>query len=461
MKSRCSIVGAGPAGLTAAITLARARGRDAAWSSGARAPSRLPRATGVSTRTMELLRSLGPRGEVRAGGDRRRVAGAGSPRRSRRRRPGTPVAVGLPTRAQSALVSPTGAGLRAAGPPRARAAASTSRSLAGGAGRARHRGGRRRQPRDGVARHARASATARASARVAGPLPDRRRRRPQHGPRARSASPCAGRATSPSGVGVLFRAPLWERGRRPPPRHLLRRPSEAGGRVPPGGPPDRWLYGLRWDLGAAEAERRTRDGCARIRRAAACRASSRRSSGSARSPSRRSSPSASASGSAFLVGDAAHRVTPRGGTGMNTAIHDGYDLGWKLAWVLRGWAGEALLDSLRGASAGRWPSTTSRARPTRTARSAASPRSCAPTSAAASPTSGCPARPGASRRSTCSPRPHALHRARRRAWDGAGAAPAPRRRSPSAASTPSPRARSGSVGAASLLARPDGVPAPA
>ena len=51
------------------------------------------------------------------------------------------------------------------------------------------------------------------------------------------------------------------------------------------------------------------------------------------------------SGSAFLVGDAAHRATPRGGTGMNTAIHDGYDLGWKLAWVLRGWASPALLDS--------------------------------------------------------------------------------------------------------------------
>ena len=47
----------------------------------------------------------------------------------------------------------------------------------------------------------------------------------------------------------------------------------------------------------------------------------------------------------FLVGDAAHRVTPRGGTGMNTAIADGYDLGWKLGWVLRGWAGRELLDS--------------------------------------------------------------------------------------------------------------------
>jgi hypothetical protein len=50
-------------------------------------------------------------------------------------------------------------------------------------------------------------------------------------------------------------------------------------------------------------------------------------------------------GRAFLVGDAAHRVTPRGGTGMNTAIHGGHDLGWKLAWVVCGWAAPDLLDS--------------------------------------------------------------------------------------------------------------------
>ena len=50
-------------------------------------------------------------------------------------------------------------------------------------------------------------------------------------------------------------------------------------------------------------------------------------------------------GRCFLAGDAAHRMTPRGGTGMNTAIQDSFDLGWKLAWVLRGWASPALLDS--------------------------------------------------------------------------------------------------------------------
>jgi putative polyketide hydroxylase len=50
-----------------------------------------------------------------------------------------------------------------------------------------------------------------------------------------------------------------------------------------------------------------------------------------------------AAGRCFLVGDAAHRMTPRGGTGMNTAIQDAFDLGWKLAWVLRGWASPELL----------------------------------------------------------------------------------------------------------------------
>jgi 2-polyprenyl-6-methoxyphenol hydroxylase-like FAD-dependent oxidoreductase len=38
-------------------------------------------------------------------------------------------------------------------------------------------------------------------------------------------------------------------------------------------------------------------------------------------------------------------MTRRGATGMNTAILSGHDLGWKLAWVHRGWAGDELLDT--------------------------------------------------------------------------------------------------------------------
>ena len=50
-------------------------------------------------------------------------------------------------------------------------------------------------------------------------------------------------------------------------------------------------------------------------------------------------------GRVFLVGDAAHRTTPRGATGMNTGIADGHNLGWKLGWVARGLAGESLLET--------------------------------------------------------------------------------------------------------------------
>ncbi len=48
-------------------------------------------------------------------------------------------------------------------------------------------------------------------------------------------------------------------------------------------------------------------------------------------------------GRVFLVGDAAHRTTPRGATGMNTGVADGHNLGWKLGWVARGLAGKSLL----------------------------------------------------------------------------------------------------------------------
>jgi 2-polyprenyl-6-methoxyphenol hydroxylase-like FAD-dependent oxidoreductase len=50
-------------------------------------------------------------------------------------------------------------------------------------------------------------------------------------------------------------------------------------------------------------------------------------------------------GSVFLAGDAAHLHPPYGGHGMNMGIGDAVDLGWKLDAVLRGWGGDALLDT--------------------------------------------------------------------------------------------------------------------
>ena len=50
-------------------------------------------------------------------------------------------------------------------------------------------------------------------------------------------------------------------------------------------------------------------------------------------------------GRAFLLGDAGHIHSPVGGQGMNTGIGDAINLGWKLAQVLEGRAGPALLDS--------------------------------------------------------------------------------------------------------------------
>jgi 2-polyprenyl-6-methoxyphenol hydroxylase-like FAD-dependent oxidoreductase len=50
-------------------------------------------------------------------------------------------------------------------------------------------------------------------------------------------------------------------------------------------------------------------------------------------------------GRVFLAGDAAHLLWPKGGFGANTGIGDAVDIGWKLAAVLQGWGGPALLDS--------------------------------------------------------------------------------------------------------------------
>jgi putative polyketide hydroxylase len=47
----------------------------------------------------------------------------------------------------------------------------------------------------------------------------------------------------------------------------------------------------------------------------------------------------------LLAGDAAHVMPPNGGFGGNTGVQDAYDLAWKLALVVKGVAGSALLST--------------------------------------------------------------------------------------------------------------------
>ncbi len=51
------------------------------------------------------------------------------------------------------------------------------------------------------------------------------------------------------------------------------------------------------------------------------------------------------SGRIFLAGDAAHTMPPTGGFGGNTGIQDAHNIAWKLALVLHGAAGPALVDT--------------------------------------------------------------------------------------------------------------------
>ncbi|MGK5555259.1 FAD-dependent monooxygenase, partial [Actinomadura kijaniata] len=50
-------------------------------------------------------------------------------------------------------------------------------------------------------------------------------------------------------------------------------------------------------------------------------------------------------GRVLLAGDCAHLMAPFGARGLNSGVADAENAAWKLAFVLRGWAGEGLLES--------------------------------------------------------------------------------------------------------------------
>ena len=333
------VIGAGPAGLTTAVALAH-YGVEPLLVERRPALSGLPRAASVSARTMELLRSWGLEQQVRAGGvdvewkqwvgRTLTVAGTTSP-------------TGFPTREQSAVLSPTSPAsvpqdhlepvllghLRSLGAARVELGTEVvDFDVAADGVRVTLRDVNTGQPRTLRARYLVAADGARSAVRDAIGIPMR-----GPGPLSRA-------------LGTEFRAPLWDvLGDRRYCLYVVTHPEAAGVFVP-AGQGDRWIYGVEHEhcqkppadytparatrliqLGTGIADLQPRIGRIGTFTFAARLADRFRQ------------------GATFLVGDAAHQITPRGGTGMNTAVQSGYDLGWKLAWVLRGWAEPGLLDS--------------------------------------------------------------------------------------------------------------------
>ena len=328
------IVGAGPGGLTAAATLAR-YGIDFVLVERRAELSSLPRATGVSTRTMELMRSFGIEDEVRAGGDEiewlqwfcesmtRADAGRGAP-------------TGFPSREQCLLISPTSPAcvpqdhlepvlldyIRSLGVGRVELGTELT--------------GIEQRP-DGV--HAYLGDTSIDAQYLIAADGAHSRIRHSLGIEMRGPDNLLG------AVSALFRAPLWELvGEHRYGIYIVTNPDAEGVMLPAGGG-DRWLYGVTHEPGSPLANLTEADMAARIELAAGVPGLEPRIERVGGFTFAAKMADRYREGNAFLIGDAAHRATPRGGTGMNTAIHDGFDLGWKLAWALRGWGDDDLLDS--------------------------------------------------------------------------------------------------------------------
>jgi putative polyketide hydroxylase len=335
-----AIVGAGPGGLTAAATLG-SYGVPALVVDRRLSTSRLPRATVASTGTMELLRRFGLEQAARERSiDVEWQAWACTTLAAAH--DGEAVEVGLPTRAQAAVMSPT----TPACVPQDELEPLLEEHLAS----LPHLRLERGVELIGLEQESEGTHLL----TLAGPGRRRRRIRARYligadGPRSTIREAFAIETASSGNLGerlvVVFRAPLWELAGHH--RHLIYfltgNPEDRS--LIPAGKPDRWVLGMPWDgaegdveeIPPAQLKRWIGDAAGAANLPIEIERWMRVVFGVALAERFRV-------GTAFLIGDAAHRVTPRGGTGLNTAIRDGYDLAWRLAWVVHGWADEQLLD---------------------------------------------------------------------------------------------------------------------
>jgi putative polyketide hydroxylase len=329
------VVGAGPGGLAAAVTLAR-QGVEALVVERKADLSSLPRATSLSTRSMELVRSWGLEDKVRAG-EVDVEWSQWSCETLATVHAGEPVPTSFPTREQSSLIGPARPSCvpqdhlepvlmeHFLSLPGARAALGTEvldvePGPEGVAATLRDR--RSGETRVVTARYVIAADGAHSAVRRALGIE-------MHGPDNLERAATA-----------LFRASLWDVvGDLRFGLYVIEHP-EAEGVLLPAGRGDRWLYGCMGTPGLPEEEF-----VRRIRLATGLPELDPRIERTGTFTFAAQMAERFRAGNVFLVGDAAHRVTPRGGTGMNMAIHDGHDLGWKLAWVMNGWADPGLLDT--------------------------------------------------------------------------------------------------------------------
>jgi putative polyketide hydroxylase len=333
------IVGAGPSGLATAIAATRA---------GARVlvvdrhdgTTIFPKATGVRPRTMEILRSWGLEEGVSTGGAGLRMAAAASATLADRQQ--QYFSLGVPQPETVAALSPSTAAIS----PQDHLEALLLESL-------RSLGGEVRFGR-GLVEFEQFEDRVSARLTAVGGQPGEGRIEVRYVVGADGASSTVRRT---AGIGerrlgsegehlaVLFRGAVEEQiqGDRYA-LHMVATPQP--GVFVPSGTPGRWVYDRSWSADQdAEGQHTLEQHQEAICLAAGMPDLEPEILGVFRWTFAAAVAERMRMGRVFLVGDAAHRTTPRGATGMNTGIADGHNLGWKLGWVVRGWADETLLNT--------------------------------------------------------------------------------------------------------------------